>query len=74
MTVTVTAADAVNARYEGTITVLGGTDNQTGNYILWAGDSRPVGILLAAVQDEGEATAELAPWQVLARLNGQEVS
>ena len=70
MNVTVTPANVVNARQDGNLIVLSGTDAETGDHILWAGDARPVGSLIEGVLADGEATAELAGWQVLARLNG----
>lgn len=68
-TVTVTAQDVANGRHEGTVIVLQGTDPDTGECIVFAGAARPMSELMSGVIADGEATAELEAWQILARLH-----
>ncbi len=63
--ITVTQADLAASQDAGTVLVLTGTDAE-GRRVMFGGDWRPMADLINAVWHEGEAVAEVEPWQVLA--------
>jgi hypothetical protein len=50
---------------QGSLTVASGR-LRDGRRVTFAGEARPVGVLLAVVELDGSALAEVEPWQVLA--------
>lgn len=67
MEITITREALKTARYEGSVVALEGTEPETGDRVLFAGDVRPVVDVLDVIAREGEATVDVEPWQVLSR-------
>lgn len=67
MQVLVTREDLVHVSDEGTVWVLEGTDTETRDRVRFGGDWRAAQAYGEAVEAEGEAVAEVEPWQVLER-------
>lgn len=64
MNVTVTASDLGTARSEGTVIMITGT-GPDGQRVTFAGDWRPMDVLLGGAAQLGEITAAVEPYQVL---------
>lgn len=65
MNVTITAEDISSARSAGSVIVVTGTDQRTGQSVTFAGDARPTAHMLSAAL-AGEVTCAVEPWQILA--------
>lgn len=72
MIVTVTREQAARARDEGTVIVLEGTEEESGDLVVFAGDRRPVFDALAAglydLEEAGHMAVDVDGWQVLSRV------
>jgi len=68
MTITVTHDQLSQARDEGSVLTVTGTEDQTGDLVTIAGDWRPMMRLFEGVTESGEATAEVETYQVVHRV------
>jgi hypothetical protein len=69
MQITITKEDLIHARDEGTIIVLTGTDEQTGDRVSFGADHRPATALYeAALEQDEPVVAEVDGWQVTRRV------
>jgi hypothetical protein len=69
MQITITKEDLIHARDEGTIIVLTGTDEQTGDRVSFGADHRPATALYeAALEQDEPVVAEVDDWQVTRRV------
>lgn len=65
MNITVTREDLATGSNEGTVIMITGT-SENGARVTFAGDQRQMAAMIMAVVTEGQATAVVDAWQVLA--------
>jgi hypothetical protein len=64
MKITITRDDLESAVNHGSVIALCGT-TEAGKRVIFVGDHRPMANLLDGVRAEGEATADVASWQIM---------
>lgn len=69
MNVTITMSDLGTLRDEGTVWVVTGTDNETGDLVTFAGDHRPMANMLEGLAggEQADVMAEIEDYQVVRR-------
>ena len=65
MNVTLTSDSLDSVKNHGTVWSIGGVNAETGEWVAFAGDWRPMRDLCSALADLGELTVEIEPWQVV---------